>query len=60
MRRSSNRLPDGGHRRHHGGADGVHHMVGVAFQQRAEHEQLVECALLGLGLNGTQEPKHAG
>ena len=35
-------VPDGRDRRHHGGSDGVHHVVGVALQQGAEHQQLVQ------------------
>ena len=52
--------PDGGHRRHHRGPDGVHHVVGVAFQQRAQHQQLVQRALLRLGLHGPQHTEDAG
>ncbi len=51
---------DGGHRRHDGGPDGVHHVVGVALQQRAEHQQLVQRVLLRLGLHGPQHAEHAG
>ena len=43
--------PDGRHRRHHRGPDGVHHVIGVALEQRAEHQQLVERLALRLGLD---------
>ncbi|COX09458.1 Uncharacterised protein [Mycobacterium tuberculosis] len=32
---------DGGHRGHHHRPDRIHHMLGMAFQQRAKYQQLV-------------------
>ena len=57
-RRSSNRRADGGHRRHHHRPDGVHHVVGVAFQQGAQHQQLIQGFALRLGLHGAHQAEN--
>lgn len=48
------------HGRHHRRADGVHHVIGMTFQQSAEHQQPVERFALRLGHCGAQEPEDPG
>ena len=48
------------HRRHDRRADGVHHVVGVALEQGAEHQQLVQRRPLRLGLDRPQHAEHPG
>jgi hypothetical protein len=45
---------------HDGGADGIHHVIGVSLQQCAEHQHLVECLTLRLGLDCAQHADHTG
>ncbi len=37
--------------------DRIHHMLGMAFQQRAKYQQLVLSSMLRLGLHGSHQPR---